>query len=284
MKAFVYEKAGVSRLVRISPSRGRSSDSAVIRCSPAPCAGPTCAPGSTATSGSPRRGSPGHELCGEIVEIGAGLKGFKVGQRISMAPAIGCGTCYPCRRGLHQPLRQPADHRLPVRRRVRRVHGGSGRSRSTSGNVYHTPTDVAGRRGGPCGADCLRGQRPGVPPHRQKGDSVAIFGSGFIGCMHAELARMKGARPDHHDRAEREPGGGRPRAHPVLLPGRLQRDGPARRGEEAHRGPRGRRDRSPPAPWARRRPTRVALCRQARPDQPLRRPGEGDHGLPRQQR
>jgi L-iditol 2-dehydrogenase len=29
----------------------------------------------------------------------------------------------------------------------------------------------------------------------EPGDSVAIFGSGFIGCMHAELARMKGAGP-----------------------------------------------------------------------------------------
>ena len=31
--------------------------------------------------------------------------------------------------------------------------------------------------------------------HISKGDSVAIFGSGFIGCMHAELARMSGADP-----------------------------------------------------------------------------------------
>jgi len=41
----------------------------------------------------------GHEFCGEIVEIGAGVTGWKEGQKISALPAIGCGGCAACLAG-----------------------------------------------------------------------------------------------------------------------------------------------------------------------------------------
>lgn len=41
----------------------------------------------------------GHEVCGDIVEVGAQVDRFRVGDRVVIEPVVGCGTCYPCRHG-----------------------------------------------------------------------------------------------------------------------------------------------------------------------------------------
>ena len=41
----------------------------------------------------------GHEFAGEIVALGARAEGFKVGDRVAVAPLRGCGVCPPCRAG-----------------------------------------------------------------------------------------------------------------------------------------------------------------------------------------
>lgn len=41
----------------------------------------------------------GHELCGEIVQIGKNVKNYKVGMRIALAPNVGCGVCDECIKG-----------------------------------------------------------------------------------------------------------------------------------------------------------------------------------------
>lgn len=41
----------------------------------------------------------GHEFCGEIHEIGAGVRGFQVGERVASLPWITCGECEACARG-----------------------------------------------------------------------------------------------------------------------------------------------------------------------------------------
>ncbi|MDZ4393188.1 zinc-dependent dehydrogenase [Cypionkella sp.] len=43
----------------------------------------------------------GHELAGEIVEVGAHVGHWTVGQRVSVVPNIGCGHCAMCRKGLN---------------------------------------------------------------------------------------------------------------------------------------------------------------------------------------
>src|SRR5580658_4191341 len=39
----------------------------------------------------------GHEYAGEIVEIGAGVASFRIGERVSVLPSPACGTCEACR-------------------------------------------------------------------------------------------------------------------------------------------------------------------------------------------
>jgi alcohol dehydrogenase len=45
---------------------------------------------------------PGHELAGEIVELGKEVKNFKIGDRITVPFVGGCGSCYQCQSGNHQ--------------------------------------------------------------------------------------------------------------------------------------------------------------------------------------
>jgi len=41
----------------------------------------------------------GHEVSGEIVELGEGVDNFRIGQAVTLQPQIVCGKCHPCRNG-----------------------------------------------------------------------------------------------------------------------------------------------------------------------------------------
>ena len=190
MRAFVYEKAGVSRLQDFPrPSaQGAGALIRVLSCS-------VCGTDLRAWQHGNERISPpritGHELCGEIVAVGSRQTDFAVGDRISMAPAIGCGSCYPCSRG----YTNLCDNLQTI---GFQFNGGFAEYMEvppiafTSGNVYRTPAAVSDEEAALAEpiACVVNGQEF---LHIGPGDTVAIFGSGFIGCMHAELARMSGA-------------------------------------------------------------------------------------------
>jgi L-iditol 2-dehydrogenase len=190
MRAFVYEKAGRS-LLRDFPMPRAGSGSAVIRvlsCS-------VCGTDLRAWQHGNERITPpritGHELCGEIVDIDASRTDFAVGDRIAMAPAIGCGACPSCRRG----YTNLCDNLQTI---GFQFDGGFAEFMEVpaiafaGGNVYRTPNAVSDEEAALAEpiACVVNGQEF---LHIGPGDTVAIFGSGFIGCMHAELARMSGA-------------------------------------------------------------------------------------------
>ena len=192
MKAFVYEGAGQSRL-REFPRPQASAASAVIQvlaCS-------VCGTDLRAWQHGNSRISPpriiGHELCGEIMEIGPDCQGFALGDRVSVAPAIGCGECPSCRKGFTnlcdtlQTIGFQFDGGFAEYMEVPAVA-------FRQGHVYQTPPGVPDEQAAlaepiACvvnGQEFLR---------IAEGEAVAVFGSGFIGCLHAELARLAGADP-----------------------------------------------------------------------------------------
>ena len=45
----------------------------------------------------------GHEMAGEIVEVGADVKDIKVGDRVSAESHIFCGECFFCKNDMRDP-------------------------------------------------------------------------------------------------------------------------------------------------------------------------------------
>lgn len=43
----------------------------------------------------------GHEVSAEVVEVGAGVEGFKPGDKVTIQPQVVCGKCYPCTHGMY---------------------------------------------------------------------------------------------------------------------------------------------------------------------------------------
>ena len=41
----------------------------------------------------------GHEVSGEIVEVGSNVPSFRKGMKVTIEPQVYCGECYPCRHG-----------------------------------------------------------------------------------------------------------------------------------------------------------------------------------------
>ena len=41
----------------------------------------------------------GHEVSGQLVQLGEGVTGLSVGQKVTIEPQVVCGECYPCRHG-----------------------------------------------------------------------------------------------------------------------------------------------------------------------------------------
>jgi len=55
----------------------------------------------------------GHEVAGEVVEVGKQINGYKVGDRLAVAPPVYCGKCYFCKKDLYylcENIRELAQH------------------------------------------------------------------------------------------------------------------------------------------------------------------------------
>ena len=133
----------------------------------------------------------GHEVCGTIIEAGRNVTGFRTGDRVAVAPAVGCGKCYSCETG-HPNM---CDNLKTI---GFQYNGGFTEfmeipeSAFKMGNVNKLENlidDEEAALAEPIA--CVVNAQEFL--NIVKGDYVAIFGSGFIGCMHAELAFTNGA-------------------------------------------------------------------------------------------
>jgi L-iditol 2-dehydrogenase len=134
----------------------------------------------------------GHEIAGEVVEVGRNVGGWAQGDRVQVIAAIPDGTCEECRRGRltvctnqtsmgYQYEGGFAEYMI-VPRAVLAVDG---LNRIPDG-VSFAEASVAEPF-----ACVLNGQElAGVG----EGDDVVVVGAGPIGCLHVRLARARGAR------------------------------------------------------------------------------------------
>jgi L-iditol 2-dehydrogenase len=133
----------------------------------------------------------GHEVAGEIVEVGNGADGFGVGDRVQVIAAIPCGECSFCRRGQEtvcenlESIGYQYDGGFAEFMRVpRKVLDRDGLNRVPD----HVPFEAASLTE-PL-ACVLNGQEIAQVG---TGDVVAVLGAGPIGCLHVRLARARGA-------------------------------------------------------------------------------------------
>ena len=131
----------------------------------------------------------GHEIAGEVVEIGEGVKDFRVGERVFSSHHVPCGKCRYCLAG-HQSV-------CDLLRTTHFDPGGFAEFiRVPSINVqlgtYRLPDEVTFDEGSfieplACVARAQRFAR------LSRGQTVLVIGSGISGLLHIQLARVRGA-------------------------------------------------------------------------------------------
>ena len=132
----------------------------------------------------------GHEVTGDIVELGAGVEGFAVGERVVFTHHVPCNNCYYCQRGehslcetLHNTRFYPGGNAEYVRLPQINIE---------KGGMLHLPENVSYDEGTfiePLGC-VMRGMRK---LDIQPGDSVLVLGSGLSGLLNIKAAIAMGA-------------------------------------------------------------------------------------------
>jgi L-iditol 2-dehydrogenase len=135
----------------------------------------------------------GHEIAGQVVEVGQDATDYKVGERLAVAADVHCGHCYYCLRALYN---------LCESWQLIGTHYPGGFSEYMlldeailrRGIVHRTPQGVSGP------AAALAEPASSVLASQfnaqvEVGETVVIFGAGPIGCLHVEVTRDRGAKP-----------------------------------------------------------------------------------------
>ena len=133
----------------------------------------------------------GHEVSGIIVEKGKKIENWKVGERVMISPVIPCGSCFYCQRGWQSMCNDLtaigyqydggfAQFMIVPEKGVR------------NGCVHKIPEGLSFEEAALAEplACVINGQELSKI---RLGDIVLIIGSGPIGCLHTELARLNGA-------------------------------------------------------------------------------------------
>ncbi len=134
---------------------------------------------------------PGHEVVGDVVEVGANVMGIVAGQRVFVAPNMGCGHCRQCISGNNNLCANYVAFGITLDgafAEYMRVPAAA----ILQGNLFvlDDGVDPAVAALTEPFACVLRGQNA-VNVHA--GDVVVVVGAGPIGLMHVQLARLRGA-------------------------------------------------------------------------------------------
>jgi len=129
----------------------------------------------------------GHEIAGEVAEVGANVSGWAVGDRAQVIAAVPCGDCYECRKGWMAVCQNQTSigyqydggfaEYMIVPREVLKVDGLN----RIPDNVGYDEASAAEPFACAINAQELLGI--------EEGDTVVVFGAGPIGCMHIRIAR-----------------------------------------------------------------------------------------------
>jgi L-iditol 2-dehydrogenase len=129
----------------------------------------------------------GHEFSGSVVEVGPGVKGVKVGDKVTTMPQIVCGKCDPCLRG---------DYHICDELRVEGFQAPGCAQElwvAQVDKIIPLPDTFSYEQGAlvePVSVAVHACRRAG----NLKGKNVAVLGAGPIGNLVAQVARSEGAK------------------------------------------------------------------------------------------
>ena len=133
---------------------------------------------------------PGHEWCGVVSAVGAGVSEAWLGERVTGDTMLGCGRCRRCESGRHH---------VCANRHEIGIMGWPGALADKllvpAGSLYRLPATVDDRAGAlvePGG----NAQRTAAAAGAGPGTRVLVWGPGTIGLLAAAFARAAGAEVD----------------------------------------------------------------------------------------
>jgi L-iditol 2-dehydrogenase len=139
----------------------------------------------------------GHEMAGIVAEVGAGVTGFAVGDRVMSFHHVPCGECYYCRK--QTPAQCPLYKKTGATAGFEPSGGGFAEYIRVMdfvvayGGVVHIPDHVPFEQA--AFVEPLMTVLKGTKLlNLAADDTVLVIGQGPIGLMHAALARRTGAR------------------------------------------------------------------------------------------
>jgi len=129
---------------------------------------------------------PGHEVSGEVVEVGQQVRTIRVGDRVTVDENVSCGTCYFCKH--QQKLFCPDLYQIGI-------HSDGGFAeyfKAPEGNVFRLPDDMSYEYAPftetlACVTRAV--DRAGIVT----GDRVVVIGDGPIGLSCMQMAKIEGA-------------------------------------------------------------------------------------------
>jgi (R,R)-butanediol dehydrogenase/meso-butanediol dehydrogenase/diacetyl reductase len=130
----------------------------------------------------------GHEYSGEVVEVGPGVQGWQVGDRLVARPARPCGTCAACQAGRHaecsQIIMQGFDPKMP---------GAYAEYSTCMAGLAMKILDVLSDNDAATIEPMAVGLNAWKTANVPNGASVMIVGAGIIGLVIAKWAKFFGA-------------------------------------------------------------------------------------------
>ncbi|WP_299764922.1 zinc-dependent alcohol dehydrogenase family protein [uncultured Dokdonia sp.] len=134
---------------------------------------------------------PGHELAGTIEAMGKNVKGFTIGDRVTMPFVCGCGSCSQCISGNHQVCDTQSQPGF--------THWGSFAEYTTidyaTTNLVKLPEEISNETAATLGCRFITSFRAIVDQGNvQGGQYVAIHGCGGVGLSAIMIARALGAQ------------------------------------------------------------------------------------------
>ncbi len=125
----------------------------------------------------------GHELAGEIHDVGSGVEDLKKGDRVAVNNVLSCGKCYACRKGRSNVCKEV---------KVLGVHTSGGFQeylRISAKNIYKLPDTLSWEHAALIEPYSIASQSL-MRGRIEDGDTVLICGAGPIGLMVLQAAKL----------------------------------------------------------------------------------------------